>query len=226
MKILAVIPAYNEEKTIEQVIKDIRYHNPQIDVLVINDGSTDDTYKQARAAGALVISLPQNIGIGGAVQTGYIYAQRNDYDVVIQVDGDGQHDPKDLLKLVALIGDDTADLVIGSRFVEQTDYQSSFMRKVGIRFFSSLVSLVVGTSYTDCTSGYRAANRKVIDLFAAYYPKDYPEVETIVYASNRGARIKEVSVDMNKRQGGKSSITPLKSIYYMIKVTLAVILQA
>lgn len=225
MRILTVIPAFNEEKNIKKVIRDIRYHNPDIDILVINDGSTDNTFKEARAAGAMVISLPHNLGIGGAVQTGYIFANRRGYDVAIQLDGDGQHNPKDLMKLVELIKNNEVDLVIGSRFLEKTNYKSSFMRGVGIRFFSKLVSLLCGTSFYDTTSGYRAANRKVIDLFSKYYPKDYPEVETIVYASKRGIRVREVPVDMNERQGGKSSITPLKSIYYMIKVTFALILR-
>lgn len=226
MKILAVIPAYNEEKTITAVIKEIRLYNPEIDILVINDGSTDNTLKVVKSAGAMVINLPNNLGIGGAVQTGYIYANRRDYDIVIQVDGDGQHDPKDLQKLVSVIENNDADLVIGSRFLEKTDYESSFMRSLGIRFFSKLVSLLCGKNYYDTTSGYRAANKKAIELFSKYYPKDYPEVETIVYASKKGIRIQEVSVEMNQRQGGKSSITPLKSIYYMIKVTFALIFRA
>lgn len=225
MRILAVIPAYNEERNIQKVIRDIKHHNLDIDILVINDGSTDNTYREAKASGAMVINLPHNLGIGGAVQTGYIYANRSGYDVVIQVDGDGQHDPKDLMKLVEVIQSDQADLVIGSRFLEETNYKSSLMRGIGIRFFSKLVSLLCGTSYYDTTSGYRAANRNVIDLFSAYYPKDYPEVETIVYAYRKGIRVKEVPVDMKKRQGGKSSITPLKSIYYLFKVTIALILQ-
>ena len=225
MKILAVIPAYNEEKNIEKVIRDLVYYNSDIDILVVNDGSTDQTAAKAKAAGAMVITLPNNLGIGGAVQTGYKYAERSSYDVMIQVDGDGQHDPKDLMKLVEVIRADQADLVIGSRFMVETEYKSSFMRKVGIDFFSKLVSLLCGKNYYDTTSGYRAANRKVIELFSAYYPNDYPEVETIVYASKRDIRIQEVPVDMNIRQGGKSSITPLKSVYYMIKVTFALILN-
>lgn len=226
MKILTVIPAYNEASSIKQVIQAIRRHNSGIDILVVNDGSTDDTQAVAAAAGATVISLPVNLGIGGAVQTGYKYARSLGYDVVIQVDGDGQHDPKDLAKLVAPIQSGAADLVIGSRFLEETAYESSFMRSLGIRFFAWLVSLLCGARFSDTTSGYRAANRTVIDLFSTYYPKDYPEVETIVYAAGKGLRIQEVSVDMNQRQGGRSSITPLRSVYYMIKVTFALILRA
>lgn len=225
MKMLAVIPAYNEEKNIRMVIEGLKHHNPEVDIVVINDGSTDDTAKEARRTGVQVISLPQNLGIGGAVQTGYIYANQNNYDVVIQVDGDGQHDPKDLRKLIEPIINYQADMVIGSRFVEKTAYKSSSMRKVGIDFFSKFVSLVCRKSYYDTTSGYRAVNKNGIELFSRYYPKDYPEVETIVYATKKGLKVMEVSVDMNERYSGKSSITPIKSVYYMIKVTFAIILQ-
>ncbi|MBM7868761.1 glycosyltransferase involved in cell wall biosynthesis [Clostridium pascui] len=225
MKVMVAIPAYNEEKNIYRVVNSVRCNNPEVDVVVINDGSRDLTEVEAQRAGAFVINLPQNLGIGGAVQTGYIYAERKGYDVVIQVDGDGQHDPKDLSRLIESIEKGEADMVIGSRFAEKTDYVSSKMRWVGINFFSKLVSFVCRRNYFDTTSGYRAVNKKVINIFAGYYPRDYPEVETIVYASKRGVRIKEISVDMKKRQGGKSSITPLKSIYYMIKVTCSILLQ-
>lgn len=225
MKIMVAIPAYNEEKNIFRVVQAVKHHYPEVDVVVINDGSRDGTESEAQRAGAFVINLPQNLGIGGAVQTGYIYAGRKDYDVVIQVDGDGQHNPKDLAKLVEVIEKNKADMVIGSRFVEKTEYKSSKMRRLGIKFFSRFVSLVCRRNFFDTTSGYRAANKKVIKLFSRYYPRDYPEVETIVYASKRGVRIKEISVDMDKRQGGSSSITPLRSIYYMIKVTYAILLQ-
>lgn len=225
MKIMVAIPAYNEEKNISGVVKAVKFHHPEVDVVVINDGSKDGTEIEAKRAGAFVINLPQNIGIGGAVQTGYIYAKTKGYDAVIQIDGDGQHDPKDLSRLIDSIAKDEADMVIGSRFVSKTDYESSKMRKLGINFFSKLVSIACRRDFYDTTSGYRAVNKKCIELFSEYYPRDYPEVETIVYASKMGIRIKEISVDMNKRQGGKSSITPLKSIYYMIKVTCAILLQ-
>ena len=225
MKVMVVIPAYNEEKNIFRVIKAVKGNNPEVDVVVINDGSRDCTGLEAERAGAFVINLPQNLGIGGAVQTGYIYASRKGYDAVIQIDGDGQHDPKDLYRLIALIEKDEADMVIGSRFANKTDYESTKMRLLGINFFSKLVSFVCKKDFFDTTSGYRAVNKKVIDIFARYYPRDYPEVETIVYAAKRGVRIVEISVDMNKRQGGKSSITPLRSIYYMLKVTCAILLQ-
>lgn len=225
MKIMVAIPAYNEEKNISGVVKAVKFHHPEVDVVVINDGSRDRTGLEAQRAGAFVINLPQNLGIGGAVQTGYIYAKAKGYDAVIQIDGDGQHDPKDLSRLIDSIAKDEADMVIGSRFVKKTDYESSKMRRLGINFFSKLVSIACRRDFYDTTSGYRAVNKKGIELFSEYYPRDYPEVETIVYASKMGIRVKEISVDMNKRKGGKSSITPLKSIYYMIKVTCAVLLQ-
>ncbi len=225
MKIMVTIPAYNEEKNIFRVVQGVKYHHPEVDVVVINDGSRDNTGVEAQRAGAFVINLPQNLGIGGAVQTGYIYASRKDYDVVIQIDGDGQHNPKDLYKLIDAIEKDEVDMVIGSRFVKKTEYESSSMRKLGINFFSRFVSIICKRDFYDTTSGYRAVNKKVIQLFSRYYPRDYPEVETIVYASKRGVRIKEISVDMDKRQGGKSSITPFKSVYYMLKVTCAILLQ-
>lgn len=225
MKSMVAIPAYNEEKNIFSVVEAVKFHHPEVDVVVINDGSRDNTGHEAQRAGAFVINLPQNLGIGGAVQTGYIYAKKKGYDAVIQIDGDGQHNPKDLSKMLEAIEKDKVDMVIGSRFVEKTDYKSSSMRKLGINFFSTFVSFMCKEDFSDTTSGYRAVNKKVIELFARYYPRDYPEVETIVYASKRGVRIKEISVDMNERQGGKSSITPIRSIYYMIKVTCAILLQ-
>lgn len=225
MKIMVVIPAYNEEKNISGVVKAVKSHHPEVDAVVINDGSRDRTGLEAQGAGAFVINLPQNLGIGGAVQTGYIYAKTKGYDAVIQIDGDGQHNPKDLSRLIDSIAKGEADMVIGSRFVKKTDYESSKMRKLGINFFSKLVSIACRRDFYDTTSGYRAVNKKGIELFSRYYPRDYPEVETIVYASKMGIRIKEISVDMNKRLGGKSSITPLKSIYYMIKVTCSILLQ-
>jgi glycosyltransferase involved in cell wall biosynthesis len=225
MKIMVAIPAYNEEKNIFRVVQAVKCHYPEVDVVVINDGSRDNTGLEAQRSGAFVINLPQNLGIGGAVQTGYIYASRKDYDAVIQIDGDGQHNPKDLSLMIDAIEKDEVDMVIGSRFIKKTDYESSSMRMLGINFFSRFVSLVCKRDFYDTTSGYRAVNKKVIELFSRYYPRDYPEVETIVYALKRGVRIKEISVDMDKRQGGKSSITPLKSVYYMIKVTCAILLQ-
>ncbi len=223
MKRLVIIPAYNEGKSIFKVIESLKYTGLELDVLVVNDGSTDNTSSESLRAGAKVINLPCNLGIGGAVQTGYIYAYENDYDIAIQFDGDGQHNAGDLKKLINIIENSEADMALGSRFVENTEYTPSFFRRLGIGFFSKLIKLLCNASVYDTTSGYRAINRNVIELFYKYYPRDYPEVETVAYILRNGFKIKEVSVDMNYRTEGKSSITPLKSAYYMFKVTFALL---
>ncbi|MNO34348.1 Undecaprenyl-phosphate mannosyltransferase [compost metagenome] len=223
-RVLVIIPAYNEEKSITAVIHDIHRHVPSADVVVINDGSQDHTEERAIHAGARVVTLPYNVGIGGGMQTGYIYASRMGYDIAIQMDADGQHPAEELPKLITKASN--CDLVIGSRYLETTSFRSSIMRRIGMVFFSGLVSLVTGQRFTDTTSGFRAAGRKVIELYADYYPIDYPEVESIVYLKRKGCQIAEVSTEMRSRQAGKSSITPLKSVYYMIKVTLAVLMSA
>ncbi len=225
MRIMAIVPAYNEEKSIYNVVSSIKKSRTDIDVVVVNDGSEDETTIEARRAGAYVIDLPYNLGIGGAVQTGYIYGRKGDYDIVVQIDGDGQHDPYDLDKLLAPVISGEVDMAIGSRFIETSGYKSPAFRNMGINFFSKVVMDITGRDIRDTTSGYRAVNKRVIDLFANYYPTDYPEVETIVYAMRKGVRIKEIPVKMKCRTQGKSSITPMKAIYYMIKVTLALILQ-
>lgn len=225
MKTLVAVPAYNEESNVSQVVNSIKSCHPGVDIIVINDGSVDNTGTKAKSAGARVLELSQNLGIGGAVQTGYLFAARNNYDVMVQIDGDGQHNPACLSKLLKELETDSADIVIGSRFLADTEYKSSIPRKIGIRFLASLVSIICRKSYFDTTSGFRAVNRKGIELFSEYYPKDYPEVESIVYASKRGLRIKEITVHMETRKGGKSSITPLKSVYYMLKVTAMLLLQ-
>lgn len=225
MKCLAIIPAYNEEKNIYKVVRNIKDSNLEVDVVVVNDGSKDNTELEAKRAGAKVLNLSSNLGIGGAVQTGYLYALYNDYDAAVQIDGDGQHSPKDLKRLAKELTNSKVDMVIGSRFISKSNYKPSICRKLGIRYFSTLVSFLCKRSYYDTTSGYRMVNKKGINLFANYYPQDYPEVETIVYAVKNGLNVKEISVNMNQRQGGKSSITPIKSMYYMIKVTLASLIQ-
>lgn len=221
MKCLIIVPAFNEEKNIYNVVTSIKSNNIFADVLVINDCSKDKTYFEARKAGAEVINLSENLGIGGAVQTGYIYALNKNYDVAVQIDGDGQHDPKDLEKLIKQTEENNFDMVIGSRFIEKTNYIPSIFRTMGIRYFSKLVSILCRSNYYDTTSGYRLVNKKGIELFAKYYPQDYPEVEAIVYACKNGLKVKEIGVNMRQRYEGKSSITPIKSIYYMIKVTLS-----
>ncbi|MDC4243647.1 glycosyltransferase family 2 protein [Clostridium perfringens] len=226
MKILVIIPAYNEEKSISKVIMDI--YNQRIedlDILVINDASSDNTKFEAQKLGVNVIDLPINLGIGGAVQTGYIYAYNNKYDVAIQFDGDGQHMAKYLKDMIKAIINENYDMVVGSRFINNSNYKPSIYRKLGINFFSSLVSILGRKKVFDTTSGYRAVNNSVIKEFVEYYPKDYPEVETLSYIIRKGFKVKEIPVEMNYRESGESSITPLKSIYYMLKVTFATIIS-
>lgn len=224
LKTLIIIPAYNEEGSIAAVIADIRGHVPEADIVVINDGSTDRTEEIAKASGANVLTMPYNVGIGGGMQTGYIYARRQGYDVAVQMDADGQHPAKELPKLIEQAS--RYDLVIGSRYVESTSYRSPYMRRIGMIFFSQLVTLLTRQQFTDTTSGFRAAGRKVIDLYASYYPIDYPEVESLVYLKRHGCKITEVSTEMHRRKAGRSSITPARSVYYMIKVTFSVIMSA
>jgi len=224
LKRLAIVPAFNEEASVGRVIDEIRAFDPGFEIAVIDDGSTDRTAGVAADRGAHVIRLPFNLGIGGAVQTGYRYAFERGYDVAVQVDGDGQHDPGELPKILKPVLDGDADLVVGSRFAARRGdaYRSSAARRVGIRIFAGIVSAVVGQRLTDTTSGFRAVNRKGIALFAADYPHDYPEVEATVMCVKHKLRLMEVPVDMRERSGGRSSITALRSVYYMAKVLLAI----
>ncbi len=222
ISVLVIIPAYNEAENIASTAKTVTEQG--YDYVIINDGSTDNTLQVCRENGLNVVDLPQNLGIGGAVQAGHKYAQRFGYDVDIQVDGDGQHDPKYIPLLLKQI-DAGADLVIGSRFLVQTDgFQSTFMRRVGITWLSHVIKAVSGNKITDPTSGFRASGKRAIDLFCDSYPIDYPEPDSIVSAIKKGLDVREVSVLMRERQCGTSSIGGLKSIYYMIKVTLAILI--
>ncbi|MCR5399776.1 MAG: glycosyltransferase family 2 protein [Lachnospiraceae bacterium] len=224
MKTLIMIPAYNEQNTLESLIREIEQKCPEADYLVINDCSSDDTLSVLEKIGASYVSAPVNLGIGGAVQTGYKYAYENGYDIAIQVDGDGQHDVAYVRDMVKVIESGEADVVIGSRFIEKEGFQSSGARRAGIRFLSGLIWLMSGTRVKDVTSGYRAVNREYITAFAENYPDDYPEPEVIVVSSLSGARIKEIPVIMRERTDGISSINMKKSVYYMIKVSIAIIL--
>jgi glycosyltransferase involved in cell wall biosynthesis len=217
----AIIPAYGEEAVIAKVISEIGQADPGLEVVVIDDGSPDGTARVAAEAGARVIRLPYNLGIGGAMQTGYRYALENGFDLAVQIDGDGQHDPRDLPALFAPITEGHADLVIGSRFSGAKFYRGTFTRRIGIRYFARVVSLIIRQRVTDTTSGFRAVNRRGIRLFAAEYPHDYPEVESTVLAYKHRLRIVEAPVSMRVRIAGHSSITIVQSIYYMIKVSLA-----
>jgi glycosyltransferase involved in cell wall biosynthesis len=223
LKTIVIVPAYNEEKSIRQVIFAIKHEEPDVDIIVINDGSQDLTGHIARATGlATVIDMPVNVGIGAAMQTGYLYACRNGYEVAVQLDGDGQHDPAELYKIVDPVIQGAVDCCIGSRFLQKTSYRSGLSRRMGIKFFSWMIHWMIGKKYTDPTSGFRAVNRRIIERFASSYPEDYPEVEAIVLLERHQFRIREVSVLMHARQAGHSSITWFKSMYYMIKVSLAI----
>ncbi|MBJ7353323.1 MAG: glycosyltransferase family 2 protein [Thermoleophilaceae bacterium] len=220
---LAIVPSYNEEATVAAVVERIRAEAPDFDVLVVDDGSTDETTLRAREAGADVARLPFNLGIGGTVQTGYRYALAGGYEYAVQVDGDGQHDPAEIKKLVARIhADPPVEMVYGTRFAEGTGFQSTSARRFGIRLFALVLSAVTGSKVTDPTSGFRLCDRRAIALFADNYPIDYPEVEAILLMHRNQLKSAEVPVVMHERGGGSSSITVLRSGYYMMKVLLAV----
>ncbi|WP_018758691.1 glycosyltransferase family 2 protein [Paenibacillus terrigena] len=227
-KILLIIPAYNEAKNITSLIKSINKVSIEsccLDIVVINDCSLDNTGEVCSELNVSTINLPCNLGIGGAVQTGYKYAKEYGYDIAIQVDGDGQHDPTYLEVLIKPILNNEADLVIGSRYIEKLGFQSSRIRRVGINYFSKLLKVLTKQMITDPTSGFRACNKQIIELFTKRYPVDYPEPESIMYLKRNEYRIKEVPVHMKERKDGKSSITMLKSVYYMFKVSLAIVLD-
>ena len=223
-KVLVIIPAYNESENIVQVVNHMMEQAPQYDYLVVNDGSTDDTLKLCRRENFQYLDLSINMGIGGAVQMGYIYARKYDYDIAVQMDGDGQHDIMYLDRLLEPIIKGEADVVIGSRFLEKEGFQSSASRRMGINILSFLIRLTTGKRIMDVTSGYRAVNRMFIEIYSKDYPMDYPEPEAIVSAIMHLGRVREIPVRMRAREGGVSSITLKKSVYYMIKVTLAILL--
>jgi glycosyltransferase involved in cell wall biosynthesis len=220
---LAVVPAYNEEATVASVVGAIRRKTPQLDVLVIDDGSTDSTAERAEDAGAPVLRMPFNLGIGGAVQAGFKYADEHGYDFMVQVDGDGQHDPGELAKLFdAMQSPDRADMICGTRFATETGYMAPVSRRTGIHLFAFLLSRLLRQPVTDPTSGFRLYNRRAIAVFARDYPHDYPEVEAVLMLHHHRLTMREVPVHMYPRGGGVSSITGSgKSFYYMVKVLLA-----
>ena len=223
MRILVIVPAYNEERSIGLVVSDLRMNFPQGDVLVINDGSVDRTSEMARAAGAEVIDLSCNLGIGGAVQTGFLYALENRYDAAIQFDGDGQHRADEIIKIFGpFIIEGGWDMVVGSRFLSESGFTSSFQRRIGAKILSFVVSVLTGKRITDTTSGFRAYSRKAIEFFAGSYPEDYPEVEAFILAHKKGLAVREVPAEIMPRGAGKSSITTARAVYYMVKVLLAI----
>ena len=225
MKKLIIIPAFNEEENIEKTVTSIEKDAKEFDYVIINDCSTDRTKQICEQKGYNIVNLPINLGIGGAVQTGYKYAYVNEYDVAVQVDGDGQHDPEFLNEMAEYIEKNKVDMVIGSRFIEKKGFQSSAARRMGIKFFSTLIKVLTGAVITDPTSGLRMVGRNVIEIFAKDYPRDYPEPESVVAVLRKKLIVKEIPVIMHEREGGVSSISPKKSIYYMIKVTLAMLIE-
>jgi len=224
-RILIIVPAYNEDASLPGVIRDLRESFTKGDILVVDDGSHDATAQAAISAGVSVVQLPFNLGIGGAVQTGYRYAHRQGYDIALQFDGDGQHLASEIEGLLGPLFAGSADLVVGSRFLNRGGYRPGLMRRLGIVIFSRILSAIMGMPVTDTTSGFRAASREAIEFFSRMYPEDYPEVESLVLVHRAGMRVAEVAVAMRERTGGQSSITPVRSIYYMVKVLLAVFID-
>ncbi|PIQ86868.1 MAG: glycosyl transferase family 2 [Candidatus Omnitrophica bacterium CG11_big_fil_rev_8_21_14_0_20_45_26] len=225
-KILIIVPALNEEKLIGDLVREIKAAYPY-DVLVINDGSLDQTAVYAVQAGAKVVTHPYNLGIGGAVQTGFKFAEKEGYKIVVQVDGDAQHDPRYIQPLIEPVLKGQFDLCIGSRFIKPSDtFKSTFIRRIGIRFFAVLLGWLTGVHVTDPTSGFRATGPALIKPFSTNYPVDFPEPETIKIAKRLGAHVGEVPVQMRQRLSGHSSIRYFRTVYYMIKVTIAILIDA
>jgi glycosyltransferase involved in cell wall biosynthesis len=226
MKPLVVIPAFNEAAGIAKVLADVRSAGPGLPVLVVDDGSSDDTAGEARRAGADVLRLPMNLGYGGALQTGYKYALRNGYDCVVQIDGDGQHEPADIPRLLAALQHEGADLALGSRFLEDRGYRAGMVRGAGMRLFRGLAFLATGVRFSDVTSGYQALNRDVLQFFEAErYPADYPDADVLIMLTRAGFRVVEVPVRMYSKRSGGSMHAGLRPVYYTFKMLLSMLLM-
>ena len=221
-KVLAIIPAHNEEDSIAEVIAEIQFANPRIDILVVNDASTDGTSNAARKTGVRVADLPINLGIGGAVQTGFKIARQLGYEIVIQIDADGQHDPRSIEDIVKPLLNGEADVSIGSRHMSHGNQESTFTRDAGIRFFSWLTSWIISQRVTDCSSGFRALNERAYSLFAQDYPVDFPDAEALISAHRAGLRICEGPAKFRTRNHGKSSLHSWRMLYYPFKETLSI----
>lgn len=225
MKKIAIIPAYNERDSILKTISDLKKNAPDFDYIIVNDCSTDNTMDICKYHGLNVVNLPVNLGIGGAVQTGYLYAYNHNYDIAVQFDGDGQHDAGFLDMMSEVLVKEDLDMVIGSRFIKKEGFQSSGLRRIGIRYFTWLLKLLFGQTITDATSGMRMCNRRTMALFVKDYPRDYPEPESAARLLRHKFKVKEVPVIMHEREAGVSSISLKKSGYYMIKVSLAILIE-
>lgn len=223
MKKLVIIPAFNEEGNLEKTINDIKINAPDFDYVIINDCSTDKTLEMCRRHGFSYLNLPVNLGIGGAVQTGYRYAYYHGYDIAVQFDGDGQHSAAHLKDMVEVLEKTDSDMVIGSRFIKKEGFQSSGLRRIGIKYFTGLIKVLTGKKITDPTSGMRMVNRKLLEKFTDEYPKDYPEPESVVTILSEKYKVTEIPVIMNEREEGVSSISLKNSVYYMIKVSFAIL---
>lgn len=224
-KICVIIPAFNEEDSIRQVIQKLKKLRLNLHLVVINDGSHDSTSEQVKGLGVALVELPFNLGIGGAVQTGLKYALVHGFEMAVQVDADGQHEPTELPKLLRAVNR-RVDLVIGSRFIKRTRYHSSSSRLWGIRFFSTLIRMITGQTIYDPTSGYRVYNKRALSFLADNYPVDFPEPESIVYLLKNKFILKEVSVEMNERVTGQSSLRSLKAVYLVLSITLGILISA
>ncbi len=221
-KVLVIIPAFNEEASLEKVVREVKSSDPHFDILIVNDASTDRTATVAKNLGVTVVNLPFNLGIGGAVQTGFKYARRNDYDIAVQVDADGQHDASYLSQLIEPVVSGQTDLCIGSGFLHESNLKPPFLRHVGIRFFSWLTSRISGQQITDCSSGFRALGRKSFEYFADSYPVDFPDAEALIAAHKAGLRVSEIGVKFRPRDSGVSSLRNWRMLYYPIKEVFSI----
>lgn len=224
-KVLVLIPCYNEQENIVRVVERLRATCPWAEYLVINDCSTDHSADLLRSHGYNFLDLPVNLGIGGGIQCGYLYSVRNGYDITVQMDGDGQHDPAYLSTVVEPVAAGKLDMCIGSRFITHEGFQTSFMRRLGIQLLSGMIRVLCGRKVLDVTSGFRATNAEMTAFFAHHYATDYPEPEAVLAASLAGYRVGEAPVVMHERLGGVSSISAVKSVYYMLKVSLSLIID-
>jgi len=224
-RICVIVPAYNEVRTLEKVVRGVFDHCAEADVVVVNDASTDGTLAVARRLNVEVLDLPINLGIGGAMQTGFLYAASRGYEIVVQVDGDGQHDSAHIPQLTGVLDRGEADVVIGSRFLRRRGFRSTFIRQLGIKIFTLLIGWVTDKWIFDPTSGFRAYNQEALWFAAQYYPSDFPEPESIVTFLRNGFRVKEIPVVMRKRQGGVSSVRPLKGTYFVFSNAVAIVMS-
>jgi glycosyltransferase involved in cell wall biosynthesis len=220
--LLVIVPAFNEEEAVASVVRSVREHMPGVGVLVIDDCSTDGTISAARAAGSRILPMPHHLGLGGCVQAGYKLAYELGYAYVIRVDGDGQHDPADIPRIFDRLRSSGCDMVIGSRFAAETGSSTGVVRSLGIRFFRAVLRPILGKPVQDPTSGFVGVNRRALDVFSRSFPLEYPEIEALVVLQRRAFRFEEVPVKMRPRTTGRSSITALKSLYYIVHVLLGV----